>query len=579
MWHTPLPSPPPQGGRGLCRACGEHPTYSACPPRLSAQIACNGIEILIAAAGEIDHHQVILRLLRREVEHAGERVRRLQRRDDAFELAAKLERSHRLVVGGREEFHPAHVVEPSMLWPDAGIIEPGGDRMRFLDLAVVVHQQIGAIAVQHPGPAAGNRGRVLATVETEAGRFHAVDFDPALVEERMEQAHGIGAAANAGDQRIRQPVFGPLHLLARLTADDRLEIAYHGRVRMRPRHRADAIERVVHIGDPIAQRLVHRVLQRLGTRFDGANLGAEDLHPQHVRLLPLDVHGSHVDDAGQAELRAQSCGGDAVHAGAGLGDDARLAHAPREHDLAEHIVDLVRAGVIELLALEIDFRTAAVLSEPLGKIERRRPADVGCEMAVHLGLERGIGPSLGVSPLQIEYERHQRLGDETAAIEPEMPALIGTAAIGIQLRIVGDGAHEALARDCGAAPFAARTKRLTSSSSFSPGARSTPEDTSTKDAPVSLMASPTVSGVRPPDSAKGGLIPLRASQLKGTPLPPGSSASGEALASNRIKSALAAYLPASATSQASATAMAFMTGRPARVLIAVTRSGVSLPCS
>ena len=57
-------------------------------------------------------------------------------------------------------------------------------------------------------------------------------------------------------------------------------------------------------------------------------------------------------------MRAQRRGGDAVHAGAGLGDDARLAHAPRQHDLAEHIVHLVRAGVVELLALEIDFRAA-----------------------------------------------------------------------------------------------------------------------------------------------------------------------------------------------------------------------------
>ena len=70
---------------------------------------------------------------------------------------------------------------------------------------------------------------------------------------------------------------------------------------------------------------------------------------------------AHVDDARQAEFGAQRRGRDAVHAGAGLGDDARLAHAAREHDLAEHIVDLVRAGVIELLALEIDLRAAAVL--------------------------------------------------------------------------------------------------------------------------------------------------------------------------------------------------------------------------
>jgi hypothetical protein len=38
----------------------------------------------------------------------------------------------------------------------------------------------------------------------------------------------------------------------------------------------------------------------------------------------------------------------------GLGDDPRLAHAPREQRLPDRVVDLVRAGVIEVLALEID---------------------------------------------------------------------------------------------------------------------------------------------------------------------------------------------------------------------------------
>ena len=98
---------------------------------------------------------------------------------------------------------------------------------------------------------------------------------------------------------------------------------------------------------------------------DRAHLGAEHLHAQHVRLLPLDVDRAHVDDAVEAELRAQRRGGDAVHAGAGLGDDARLAHAARQHDLAEHVVHLVRAGVVEVLALEVDFRAAG------GRLARR----------------------------------------------------------------------------------------------------------------------------------------------------------------------------------------------------------------
>jgi hypothetical protein len=63
-------------------------------------------------------------------------------------------------------------------------------------------------------------------------------------------------------------------------------------------------------------------------------------------------------------------------AGAGLGDDARLAHALGQQDLADAIVDLVRAGVIELVALEVDLGAAEMLGQPLGEIQRRRPARI-----------------------------------------------------------------------------------------------------------------------------------------------------------------------------------------------------------
>src|SRR5258708_28774697 len=45
-------------------------------------------------------------------------MRGLQRRDDALKPAAKLKRRHRLVVGRREESHPAHIVEPGMFRAD-----------------------------------------------------------------------------------------------------------------------------------------------------------------------------------------------------------------------------------------------------------------------------------------------------------------------------------------------------------------------------------------------------------------------------------------------------------------------------
>ena len=98
------------------------------------------------------------------------------------------------------------------------------------------------------------------------------------------------------------------------------------------------------------------------------DLGAEQFHAEDVGLLPLDVGRAHVDDAGQVEQRAGRRGGDAVLAGAGLGDDAALAHAARQQDLAQHVVDLVRAGVVELVALEIELGAAEMPGQPLGEI-------------------------------------------------------------------------------------------------------------------------------------------------------------------------------------------------------------------
>ena len=61
---------------------------------------------------------------------------------------------------------------------------------------------------------------------------------------------------------------------------------------------------------------------------------------------------------------------------AGLGDDALLAHAPGEQRLPQAVVDLVRAGVQQVFALEVDARAAESLAQPLGEIQRRGTAGV-----------------------------------------------------------------------------------------------------------------------------------------------------------------------------------------------------------
>src|SRR5206468_933059 len=96
------------------------------------------------------------------------------------------------------------------------------------------------------------------------------------------------------------------------------------------------------------------------------------------------------DDALAVEPRGHRGGRNAVLACAGLRDDAALAHAAREQPLADAVVDLVRARVAEVLALQPDPSAARTRREPPRRRERRGPPDVLGERAVELGAKARI---------------------------------------------------------------------------------------------------------------------------------------------------------------------------------------------
>jgi hypothetical protein len=139
--------------------------------------------------------------------------------------------------------------------------------------------------------------------------------------------------------------------------------------------RSEDVVGVAHIGDPVAHRLVDRLLERGLSRGDADDLGAQKAHAGNVERLALHVDRAHVDPALEAE--AGRCGGcgDAMLAGTCFGNDSLLSHASGEQDLAEGVVDLVGAGVEQVLALEVDFCAAKFLGEAFRKIERGGPAD------------------------------------------------------------------------------------------------------------------------------------------------------------------------------------------------------------
>src|SRR3954453_8417187 len=137
-----------------------------------------------------------------------------------------------------------------MLRADTGVIQPGRDRMRFDDLAVLVLQQERAGAMQYADGAAADGRGMPAGLDAVAAGLHPDQADPWIVQECVKDADRVRAAADTGGDRVRQPASPLEHLRARLEADDALEVADDHRERMGPADRAEQVEGVADIGDP-----------------------------------------------------------------------------------------------------------------------------------------------------------------------------------------------------------------------------------------------------------------------------------------------------------------------------------------
>ena len=206
---------------------------------------------------------------------------------------------------------------------------------------------------------------------------------------------------------------------ARLVADHRLEVAHHGRVGVRPERRAEQVVGVADVGHPVADRFVDRVLQRARAAVDRAHLRAQQPHAEDVRLLAGHVDAAHVDHARQPQQRTHGGSRDPVLPRAGLGDDPPLAHVAGEQRLAQRVVDLMCAGMRQILPLEIDLRAAQVGRQPPRMGQCGGPADISAQQIAQLGLECGVGSQGKIRSLQLGQRGHQRLRHKLAAVGAE----------------------------------------------------------------------------------------------------------------------------------------------------------------
>ena len=111
--------------------------------------------------------------------------------------------------------------------------------------------------------------------------------------------------------------------------------------------------------------------------------------------------------------------------GAGLRDDASLAHPSGQQGLTQHVVDLVRPSVVQVFSFEEDPRSTGVLAEPGGLVERRRPTAVVPLQAVQLIEESLVTAGLFVGGGDFLDDGHQRFRDESSSVDTEMALGVG----------------------------------------------------------------------------------------------------------------------------------------------------------
>ena len=212
---------------------------------------------------------------------------------------------------------------------------------------------------------------------------------------------------------------------------------------------------------PLPHGLGHGVLQRGRASGDGDDRSPQQAHPVDVQRLANRVFLAHEDHAFHVQQGRGGGSGHAVLPRAGLGNEAGLAHLLGQEGLTQDVVDLVGAGVVEVLALEVDLRAAQVLGHALGVVEAGGAAGVLVKKLRQLPVERRVFLVVVVGFFQLDHSVHQGLRDVLPPVDPKTPVGIGHASLSSP-----------------AAPRTARTKLLIFSGSFLPSV-SMPELTST----------------------------------------------------------------------------------------------------
>ena len=217
-------------------------------------------------------------------------------------------------------------------------------------------------------------------------KWQAVPMDPSLLPELVPPAQVLGEITSAASQASGIPAGLPLIAAA---ADKACEVIGAGCL------------------DP-----------HIGCLSYGTTATINTTHRKYTEVIPLiPPYPSAVPDAYSLEIQ--------IYRGYWMASWFKQEFGLREQRLADRVVDLVRAGVVQVFALEIDLCTAILLRQALRVVHRARSPDVVFQLIAQFRRERRILAAALVRLPQLVERMYQGFGDKHAAVGTEVSARVG----------------------------------------------------------------------------------------------------------------------------------------------------------
>ena len=181
-------------------------------------------------------------------------------------------------------------------------------------------------------------------------------------------------------------------------------------------NRAQTVVGVSNSGGPLPHRLGYRVFQCSCSCCHRNDFCAEQTHPVHVQRLPAGIFLSHKYHALHAHQRRGSGSGDAMLSCSCLRDQTGFPHLLRQERLPQHVIDLVRARVVQIFPFQIDLRAAQIFCHLLRIIESRRSSRILIEQFCQFPVEFRVIFIMVIRFFQFNYRIHQCLRDILPAV-------------------------------------------------------------------------------------------------------------------------------------------------------------------